>query len=241
MKRRSKHRSWMTLTMTAALALALNACGGGSSDKQPQSTPTPGGGSQAASPAPSSAATEAPGATTTKQWSEPPKMAIDKSKKYEAVVETNKGSFTISLLADTAPETVNSFVFLAKENYFENIKFHRIMKGFMIQTGDPKGNGRGGPGYKLKDELDPKPKYELGTVAMANAGKNTAGSQFFVCVSADCGGLDNIPNYTVFGKVSEGMDNVLKIAETPVTVGANNERSKPTENVWIKKVTVNEK
>ncbi|GAB2723910.1 peptidylprolyl isomerase [Paenibacillus thermoaerophilus] len=236
MTRRSRrHRTWFAALTTAALAAALAACGdakdNGAQPSAPASSPSP-----AASPAHS----QAP-ATTKKQWSRPPEMQIDQSKTYEAVVETTKGSFTIALAADKAPQTVNSFVFLAKENYFENIKFHRIIKGFMVQTGDPKGDGTGGPGYKLKDELDPPPKYELGTVAMAKAGPNTAGSQFFICVSEDCGGLNGRPEYTVFGKVTEGMDNVLKIADTPVTFSDTGEPSKPKEDVLIQKVTIKEK
>lgn len=175
------------------------------------------------------------------KYTAPPKMSIDPNKQYLADVNTNYGSFKIKLLAADAPMTVNNFVFLAKENFYNNIVFHRIIKTFMIQTGDPLGNGTGGPGYKFKDELPPKIPYGPGVVAMANSGPNTNGSQFFICTGADSKALNKSPNYTVFGQVIAGMDVVSKIAAIPVEKNDFGEVSKPTQNVFIKNIQIEEK
>jgi cyclophilin family peptidyl-prolyl cis-trans isomerase len=110
----------------------------------------------------------------------PPPMCIDPAKRYTAVIDTSVGSMTVALDAVAAPQTVNNFVFLARYHYFDGIIFHRIIKGFMCQGGDPTGTGRGGPGYRFADELPAPGRYEIGSVAMANAGPNTNGSQFFL-------------------------------------------------------------
>ncbi len=170
-----------------------------------------------------------------KQWSSEPAMTIDPSKSYAATLKTSEGDLTIDLLADHAPRAVNSFVFLAREGFYEGVTFHRIMKGFMVQTGDPTGTGSGGPGYRFKDE-PVSLRYTRGTVAMANAGPNTNGSQFFI-VDGDDVGLP--PNYTIFGRVREGLDVLDKIAATPVAL-ARGERSKPTREVRIESVTIRE-
>lgn len=175
----------------------------------------------------------------TMSWSKPPAMQIDKSKSYTATVETSLGSFKIQLLANETPNTVNNFVFLAKQGYYEGIIFHRIIKTFMIQTGDPTGTGSGGPGYKFADELPHKHSYEAGIVAMANAGPNTNGSQFFICTGSDSKNLNNYPNYTQFGRVIEGMDIVQKIASVQV-VSNGREVSKPVTPPAIKKITITE-
>ncbi|MBC9783836.1 peptidylprolyl isomerase [Heliobacterium chlorum] len=175
------------------------------------------------------------------KYSKPPEMTIDSNKKYVATVNTTKGQIKIELLADKAPITVNNFVFLAKDNFYEGVRFHRIIKNFMIQTGDPAGNGTGGPGYRFADELPPALPYGPGVVAMANAGPNTNGSQFFICNGDDSKFLNQHPNYTVFGKVSEGMDVVLKISDTPVGWSAGGERSKPMEEVLIESISIEEK
>src|SRR5512141_2689992 len=115
----------------------------------------------------------------TKQWSKPPAMQIDPKKKYKARMKTDKGTMVIELFADKAPKTVNNFVFLAREGFYNGLIFHRVIKDFMIQGGDPTGTGRGGPGYRFQDEVGPdKPEFKTGTLAMANAGPNTNGSQF---------------------------------------------------------------
>ncbi len=167
-----------------------------------------------------------------------PDMGIDPSKRYTANVDTSLGEVVVALDAAGAPKTVNNFVFLALNHYYDGVTFHRIIKGFMCQGGDPTGTGRGGPGYKFADEL-PKPgRYEVGSVAMANAGPNTNGSQFFVCLSNLKGSLPK--NYTIFGRVTSGMDVVDAIAKTPTRRGASGENSSPTETVTLQSVTVTE-
>lgn len=178
-----------------------------------------------------------------KSWKNPPAMQIDPAKSYQAEVTTSKGKFTIQLFAKDAPKTVNNFVFLSKEGFYDNVTFHRIIKTFMIQTGDPTGTGTGGPGYTIPDERTPY-KYEPGIVAMANTGApNSGGSQFFICTGPDSESLNMQPIYTVFGKVVEGMDVVQKIADTPVTMnnGPRPEMSLPTEKVTINSIKIVEK
>ncbi|WP_239696907.1 peptidylprolyl isomerase [Paenibacillus oryzisoli] len=189
---------------------------------------------------------ETPAASTSttgaKQWSQAPEMKIDTNKTYQAEVTTSKGTFTIDLYAKEAPKTVNNFVFLSKEGFYNNVTFHRIIKNFMIQTGDPQGTGRGGPGYKFADELKTTHKYEPGTVAMANSGANTNGSQFFICSGADCANLNSTPNYSIFGKVTaDSMATITKIAETPVEMGGESTPSKPKEKVTINTIVIKEK
>lgn len=174
-----------------------------------------------------------------KQWDEPPKMTIDPNKQYEAVISTNKGDITIELFADLAPMTVNNFIFLANEHFYDNVIFHRVIKDFMIQTGDPKGNGTGGPGYQFKDELSSKYRYEEGIVAMANAGPDTNGSQFFICNGKNSEILNQNPNYTIFGKVISGMDTVQKISNVKVEDNGYGELSAPTEKIYIKSIKIN--
>lgn len=171
-----------------------------------------------------------------KQYTAPPPMSLDKNKKYQALVRTTKGDFTIDLFSSEAPKTVNNFVFLSREGFYNDVRFHRIMKGFMIQTGDPTGTGRGSPGYRFEDEPVTR-KYVAGTVAMANSGANTNGSQFFI-MHKD---YALQPNYTIFGIVSNGIDVVDKIANTPVTRSETGEMSKPTENVLIQSIDIIEK
>ncbi len=170
-------------------------------------------------------------------FSEAPDMQIDAAKSYEAVVKTSKGEFTIELFAKDAPIAVNSFVFLSKQRYFEGIVFHRIVPDFVIQAGDPTGTGRGGPGYTFEDELNSPYEYGPGIVAMANAGPNTNGSQFFVCTGERSKDLNQIPNYTIFGRIKDGMDTVLAIGATPVG-GMNGDT--PQETVTIESVTIHE-
>ncbi len=151
-----------------------------------------------------------------------------------AVLKTSAGEITIELNAKETPITVNNFISLAKNNFYNNTVFHRAIKGFMIQGGDPKGDGTGGPGYKFNDEPF-KGEYTRGIVAMANAGPNTNGSQFFIMQQ------DNpLPkNYVIFGKVISGMDVVDKIAEAPVTQNSSGEMSKPIQPVTVESVEIN--
>ena len=155
-------------------------------------------------------------------------------KKYTAVLKTEKGDITISLNADKTPITVNNFVTLAKKGFYDKTIFHRIIKGFMIQGGDPKGDGTGGPGYKFDDEPFTG-EYTRGTIAMANAGPNTIGSQFFI-MHKDY----SLPkDYVTFGKVVSGIDVIDAIAESPVQ--SSGEGSSPVTPVKILTVDIQEK
>ncbi len=174
-----------------------------------------------------------------RSYSTPPAMKIDIKKKYVATVDTTLGSFKIQLFANETPKTVNNFVFLSKEGFYNGVIFHRIMKTFMVQTGDPTGTGAGGPGYKFADELPPQHHYDVGIVAMANAGPNTNGSQFFICTGDDASGLNRYPNYTQFGQVVEGMDIVQKIASVQVTQSGG-ELSKPVNPPKINSIAIAE-
>lgn len=172
-----------------------------------------------------------------KQWSSPPAMQIDTGKQYQAKVSTTMGDFEIQLTPRETPATTNNFVFLAREGFYDNVKFHRIISGFMIQTGDPTGTGRGGPGYRFNDE-PASGSYERGTVAMANAGPNTNGSQFFIVHGDNV----NLPkNYTIFGKVVSGLDVVDRIASVPVGPSDRGEPSVPQQDVRITQVTITER
>jgi peptidyl-prolyl cis-trans isomerase B (cyclophilin B) len=139
-----------------------------------------------------------------KTYSAPPAMSIDPAKKYTVVIDTNRGKITLDLFPKDAPKTVNNFVFLAREGFYNGVKFHRVIPDFMVQTGDPEGTGRGGPGYKFGDEVGPgKPKHKAGSLSMANAGPGTNGSQFFIThIATDW--LDG--KHTVFGQVRGKAD-----------------------------------
>jgi peptidyl-prolyl cis-trans isomerase B (cyclophilin B) len=139
-----------------------------------------------------------------KQWNDPPEMQIDTHKTYKLMIETNRGSMELELYPEHAPKTVNNFVFLAKEGYYDGVVFHRVISNFMIQGGDPTGTGRGGPGYKFEDEVAGNPlKHERCVISMANAGPNTNGSQFFITYKPTPW-LDD--RHSVFGRVVEGID-----------------------------------
>lgn len=143
------------------------------------------------------------------RWDSPPEMTIDPSKTYRATIETNRGPLTLDLYPEHAPKTVNNFVFLARQGYYDGVSFHRVIDDFVVQGGDPTGSGMGGPGYSFEDETDGNPlKHETGVISMANAGPNTNGSQFFITHSPQAH-LDG--RHTVFGKVVEGMDTVNQI------------------------------
>ncbi|HLJ51494.1 MAG TPA: peptidylprolyl isomerase [Bryobacteraceae bacterium] len=146
-----------------------------------------------------------------KEYAAPPAMAIDPNKKYSATIDTSKGKVVCDLFAKDAPKTVNNFVFLAREHFYDGTTFHRVINDFMVQGGDPTGTGRGGPGYRFEDETRTNPnKHQVGSLSMANAGPNTNGSQFFIThVATDW--LDG--KHTVFGQVRNGQDVVNKIAQ----------------------------
>ena len=146
-----------------------------------------------------------------KKYSAPPAMVIDPKKHYTATLKTEKGDFVIELYADKAPKTVNNFVFLARDGFYDGVTFHRVIKGFMAQSGDPTGTGTGGPGYKFADEFHPALRHNApGILSMANAGPGTNGSQFFI-THGPTPHLDN--KHSVFGKLIQGMDVVLAIPE----------------------------
>jgi len=166
-----------------------------------------------------------------KQWSTQPDLVIDAANEYRAVIRTNKGDITVELFADRSPTTVNNFVFLAREGFYDGVIFHRVINGFMIQGGDPTGTGTGGPGYRFRDELEASKEfgYAPGILAMANAGPNTNGSQFFLMHR------DNPlpPAYAVFGRTIEGLEVIDAIATTPT--GAND---RPLTDVVIQGVDI---
>jgi cyclophilin family peptidyl-prolyl cis-trans isomerase len=172
---------------------------------------------------------------STKTYSAAPALSIDKSKKYTAVLHTSEGDMTMELFADQTPITVNNFVFLAGEKFYDNTIFHRVMEGFMIQGGDPTGTGRGGPGYQFDDEAFDE-KYTRGTVAMANAGPNTNGSQFFI-MHKD---YALPPDYIIFGRVTQGLDVLDKIATAPVTMSPTGEDSKPVTPARITSIEISQ-
>jgi cyclophilin family peptidyl-prolyl cis-trans isomerase len=145
------------------------------------------------------------------KYSAPPAMVIDPKKRYTATFKTEKGDFVVELFADKAPQTVNNFVFLAREKFYDGVTFHRVIRDFMAQGGDPSGTGTGGPGYKFADEFHPALRHDgPGILSMANAGPNTNGSQFFITHRATPH-LDN--KHSVYGKVIKGMDVVLSIPD----------------------------
>src|SRR6202021_3865765 len=164
------------------------------------------------------------------KFDQEPPMVIDPAKRYTATMVTSHGTMVIALDPLAAPKTVNSFVFLARYHYYDGVIFHRIIPGFVLQGGDPTGTGTGGPGYKFADELPAAGRYEGGSLAMANAGPNTNGSQFFVISGPD--GMRLPPLYALFGKVVKGLDVVEAIN------GIGTSSGKPKENVVIESVTI---
>jgi peptidylprolyl isomerase len=169
----------------------------------------------------------------TQQFDSQPSMCIDPTKRYTAQMSTSLGDMTIALDAAGAPLTVNNFVFLARYHYYEGVTFHRIIRGFMCQGGDPKGTGTGGPGYRFADELPKRGRYQIGSVAMANAGPNTNGSQFFLISGPN--GVQLPPSYSLFGQIVSGLD-VLEAMQN-VPTGPND---RPRTPVVINSVTITE-
>ncbi len=168
-----------------------------------------------------------------RKFSQAPPMCIDTARRYTATMDTSMGAITIALDAAGAPQTVNNFVVLARYHYYDGVIFHRIINGFVCQGGDPTGTGRGGPGYRFADEL-PKPgRYQVGSLAMANAGPNTNGSQFFIISGAQGTALP--PQYSLFGQVVAGLDVVEAMQNTKT-----DRNDKPLEPVTINSVTITE-
>jgi hypothetical protein len=169
------------------------------------------------------------------QFPSAPGLCIDPTKVYVATVTTNKGEFTVELDPGIAPKTVNNFVYLANYHYFDGTKCHRIIPGFVVQCGDPTATGSGGPGYSFADELPTAGSYKLGSLAMANSGPNTNGSQFFIITGPN--GVALNPLYSLFGQVTAGFDTTVKAMEAEGTEGAGT----PKSDVIIEKVVINVK
>ena len=169
-------------------------------------------------------------APKSQKFASPPEMGIDPSKRYTATMETSLGTIVIALDAINAPNTVNNFVFLALNHYYDGVIFHRIINGFMCQGGDPTGTGTGGPGYKFNDE-PVKQRYQIGSVAMANAGPNTNGSQFFLISGASGVGLP--PQYNHFGQIVKGLDVLETMQSVPTARG-----DRPKEDIVIQSVSI---
>ena len=165
------------------------------------------------------------------EFSAAPEMGIDPAKRYTATMSTSLGEIVIALDAVNAPTTVNNFVFLALNHYYDGVIFHRIIQGFMCQGGDPTGTGRGGPGYRFADELPKQGQYQIGSLAMANAGPNTNGSQFFIVSGGSGVGLP--PAYSLFGQVVKGLDIVDTMQNVPTGGG-----DKPKTDVVINSVAI---
>jgi len=238
-----RNKSFLMVAALTALLLLLAAC----SDDEEAAAPE----SQAAPPSEVANTTdgdcdftppETPAAGT--QYKKPGNANIDPAGSYTAVMETSCGTMRIALSPETAPETVNNFVFLAGEGWYDGIRFHRIVPGFVIQAGDPTcsdranpGCGSGGPGYAFDDELSGKEKYAPGTFAMANSGPNTNGSQFFVVTGQDAASLP--PSYTVFGELAD--DESLAVATTIEGLPTTPDNPEaPADDIWIRSVTIEE-
>ncbi len=177
-----------------------------------------------------------PQAMDQKTYTAPPKLQIDLSASYQATMQTSVGALTIELFTNDAPNTVNNFIFLSNEGFYNNTVFHRIIKDFMVQGGDPKGDGTGDPGYKFKDEPVTR-SYDRGIMAMANSGPNTNGSQFFIMTQDN----PSLPkNYTIFGQVTgdDSFKTLDAIASTPVTANQAGEKSKPLAKVSIQSIKI---
>ncbi len=170
-----------------------------------------------------------------KQYPNPPGLVIA-AKRYHAVIKTDKGDMTIELLSEIAPLTVNNFVFLARDGFYEDNQFHRVINGFMIQGGCPRGDGTGNPGYRFRDEEVTR-SYTRGTLAMANSGPNTNGSQWFIVHGANAG---LPPNYTIFGMLTEGDEVLEALATSPVRPNRSGENSQPAERLAIHNIEITE-
>ncbi len=194
------------MVLLLAVAILATGCSTGVTNtpaSKPTAAPTPTG-----KTTPTSAPTPAPTQITHKTWSAPPPMTIDETKNYTAVIEMEKGNLTLELFAADVPVTVNNFVFLAREGYYDNTTFHRVIPDFVAQGGDPTGTGRGGPGYEFSDEFT-EHTHVTGALSMANAGPDTNGSQFFITYAPQHH-LDG--KHSVFGQLIEGMDVLKKLS-----------------------------
>lgn len=268
-ERTTKQRERRTsLTKVAAIVVAFGLAtggflifSGGQPESEPSPTPSTPGASESEAPSPSAAPGEAIGtvdpflpladqtacgaeppleATAPKPQFSAPAQVIEENTKYFATFETSCGEIVVKLLPQTAPQTVNSFVFLAEQGYFDGQIFHRLDTSIdVVQGGDPTGTGTGGPGYSIPDELSGEDTYGPGTFAMANAGPNTGGSQFFFITGENGHLLDDNPAYTVFGQVVEGLDVLVRILQLPIQDPAGGiEGQRPVQAIYIDSVTI---
>ena len=226
--------------MVAIVALVVAwsiAFGGGDESTAASGTPSA---SVQAGPCPQ---TEAPPAASNPKptFDQPPTVTIDPSKTYVATFETSCGTFSAELLAKTATDATNNFVFLADKGFYDGLTFHRIAKDFVIQGGDPTGDGNGGPGYYLPVTVTPGSSFDAaGVLAFANSAATGNGSQFFVTLAPATSLDPPSGKYTIFGSVTDGLKVVEKIGKTPTTASASGEQSAPAYPIYILKVTVAE-
>jgi cyclophilin family peptidyl-prolyl cis-trans isomerase len=228
--RRARVAAPLALAAAAALIGAIAGCGGDAERDGPSPVTSPTGTvCEGRAPAPP---------TVRRTYAAPPRMAIDPATRYRATLETSCGDIVVELQPRRAPVAVNNFIFLAREGFYDGLTFHRVVAGFVIQGGDPEGTGQGGPGYVFEDELRPG-GYPPGSVAMANAGPDTNGSQFFI-VTGDASALPD--DYTLFGRVTRGLDVALRIESfaDPAADPADPSTQGPTEKIYIDRVTITE-
>lgn len=216
MKRAKK---FLLFAFLAAIVITFSAC-------SPE-TPAPDG----ETPAP-------PETGEIMQWPNPPPMTIDQNKEYQATIKTNFGDIVVKLFPKDAPLAVNNFVFLSRQGFYDGVKFHKVVKDFIIHTGDPTGTGKGGPGYTFADEEVTR-DYVAGTLAMAISGPDTNGSRFFITLVNLSGELPKI--YTIFGLVTSGFDVVKEIGDVPVTASETGGLSLPTVDVHIDTIIIEKK
>jgi cyclophilin family peptidyl-prolyl cis-trans isomerase len=239
-KKQSTIRFAVLIGLAVVLAVLAAALFGGGDDKKTsaadQTTTTTASGETTTTANPALAAiqcndTKPPDNSNRPTFTSPPAMQIDPNKKYTATLDTSCGKITIDLDAKNAPKTVNNFVFLANKKFYDGLTFHRVVKDFVIQGGDPQGTGSGGPGYQFEDEL-PKDGYKLGSLAMANSGANTNGSQWFIVTGPEGTQLPN--NYSRFGMVTGGLDVAQKLESFA------DPQQKPTRPLYILSITIKE-
>lgn len=240
-KKSKRNRNLRNYGIYAAIILAVIAGiiifkgDGGGNDNADTTTTVPGSTVPTGTTVFAYGATDCPpitgAAEATRAFTAPFKQCIDVTKTYTALIKTSKGDLTVQFDPIKAPGTVNNFVNLALNKYFDGITCHRIIPGFVVQCGDPAGTGAGGPGYKFADELPQAGEYKLGSLAMANSGPNTNGSQFFIISGQQ--GIDLPPSYSLFGQVTAGADTTLKALDA-----AGSAAGAPTEAILIQSVTI---
>jgi cyclophilin family peptidyl-prolyl cis-trans isomerase len=246
-KRSRRLKSFRNVGIIVALfvvmVLIVNWVQGGDDKKSAStsSTTTPASTTPTTNALQAKCTTTVPKAGKKQSYKSAPPMTVDVNKTYVATMDTSCGSFDITLDPKVAPQTVNSFVFLAKNGFYDGLKFHRVVPDFVVQGGDPDGTGQGGPGYKLPDE-PPKNGYKAGSVAMANSGAGTTGSQFFLVLSENgAKGLGGPPyKYSDLGTITKGMDVVTTLGSFGKEGASDPSQQTPTRPLYINKVTVTE-